>query len=89
MLQSQGAQASFLRTDVTIEVEVRRLLEQIIVRHGRLDIAFNNAGHEGTRGAVNELSEADWDTTIEANLKGTWLSMKSSRTNTLSVPGKR
>jgi NAD(P)-dependent dehydrogenase (short-subunit alcohol dehydrogenase family) len=76
LLQSQGARASFLQTDVTIEAEVKRLLEQIIDRYGRLDIAFNNAGHEGARGAVHELSETDWDATIEGNLKGTWLSMK-------------
>ena len=74
--QSQGATASFLQTDVTIEAEVRHLLEQVIDRYGHLDIAFNNAGHEGARGAVNELSETDWDATIEGNLKGTWLSMK-------------
>src|SRR5579859_2084634 len=76
LLQTQGAKASFLQTDVTIEAEVSRLLEQIMARYGRLDIAFNNAGHEGTRGAVSDLSETDWDATISVNLKGTWLSMK-------------
>ncbi len=40
---------------------------------GRVDILVNNAG-----GALNsarpcwELSEADWDTIIDVNLKGTW-----------------
>jgi NAD(P)-dependent dehydrogenase (short-subunit alcohol dehydrogenase family) len=76
LLQLQGAKASFFQTDVSIEAEVKRLLEQIIARYGRLDIAFNNAGQEGTRGAVNEMSETDWDATIGVNLKGTWLSMK-------------
>src|SRR5581483_7884335 len=76
LLQAQGVDASFFQTDVTIEADVRRLLEQIIARYGRLDIAFNNAGHEGTRGAVSELSETDWDATMSVNLKGTWLSMK-------------
>lgn len=76
LLQAQGVNAGFFQTDVTVEAEVRRLLEQIITRYGRLDIAFNNAGHEGTRGAVSELSEADWNATMSVNLKGTWLSMK-------------
>ena len=76
LLQAQGVDASFFQTDVTVEADVRRLLEQIIARYGRLDIAFNNAGHEGTQGTVSELSETDWDATMSANLKGTWLSMK-------------
>jgi len=76
LLQAQGAKASFLQTDITIEAEVSHLFEQIMARYGRLDIAFNNAGYEGTRSAVNELPETDWDTTINANLEGTWLCMK-------------
>ncbi|GCE10792.1 short chain dehydrogenase [Tengunoibacter tsumagoiensis] len=76
LLQAQGAKASFFQTDVTVEAEVRRLFEQIMARYGRLDIAFNNAGYEGTRSPVHELHETDWDATINANLKGTWLSMK-------------
>jgi NAD(P)-dependent dehydrogenase (short-subunit alcohol dehydrogenase family) len=76
LLQAQGANASFLQTDITIETDVRRLLEQITARYGRLDLAFNNAGHEGTQSAVSELSETDWDATMSVNLKGTWLSMK-------------
>lgn len=76
LIQAQRAKASFLQTDVTIEAEVSRLFEQIVAHYGRLDIAFNNAGHEGIRGPVSELTETDWDGTIDVNLKGIWLSMK-------------
>lgn len=76
LLQAQGADASFVQTDVTVEADVARLLEQIIARYGRLDIAFNNAGHEGIQGTVAELSEVDWNATVGVNLKGAWLCMK-------------
>lgn len=76
LLKEQGAQAYFIPTDVTVEAEVARLVEEIVARSGRLDIAFNNAGHEGTRGAVSELSEADWNAALAVNLTGVWLCMK-------------
>jgi NAD(P)-dependent dehydrogenase (short-subunit alcohol dehydrogenase family) len=75
LLKAEKAEACFIQTDVTVETDVARLLEQIVARYGRLDIAFNNAGSVGG-GPITELSEAVWDETIAINLKGTWLSMK-------------
>ncbi len=75
LLKEQGAEASFVQTDVTVEADVARLLEEVVARYGRLDIAFNNAGSFGV-GLLIELTEADWDELIATNLKGTWLAMK-------------
>ncbi|QBD75516.1 SDR family oxidoreductase [Ktedonosporobacter rubrisoli] len=75
-LREQGAQASFIKTDVTVESEVAHLIKEIVASYGRLDIAFNNAGYLGGKGPLIELTETDWDTTLDINLKGTWLSMK-------------
>jgi len=76
LLKAHGAEAHFVQTNVVAEAEVTRLLDQITARYGQLDIAFNNAGYEGTQGAVADLSEADWDATIDVNLKGSWLCTK-------------
>jgi NAD(P)-dependent dehydrogenase (short-subunit alcohol dehydrogenase family) len=51
------------------------MVQQTIEAYGRLDYAFNNAG-SGASGKVADLSEADWDAEINANLKSIWLSMK-------------
>jgi NAD(P)-dependent dehydrogenase (short-subunit alcohol dehydrogenase family) len=75
-LKAVGAEGYFVQTDVTIEVEVARLLETINTRYGRLDVAFNNAGHEGKQAVVSELDEAAWDEVVTVNFKGTWLCMK-------------
>lgn len=74
--QGQGGEARFVQTDVTQELEVKRLVETTVASFGRLDFAFNNAGNEGQPGPLTELSEEGWDQTIDTNLKGTWLSMK-------------
>jgi 3-oxoacyl-[acyl-carrier protein] reductase len=55
--------------DVAQGVAVKKLNEQILADFSRVDILINNAGV--TRdGLVMRMSEADWDTVIETNLKG-------------------
>ena len=39
---------------------------------GRIDILFNNAGI-CFYGRSHELSEAEWDTMLDINLKGAWV----------------
>ena len=53
-LQALGAEAIFVRTDVRNDDDVRKLVDQTINRFGRLDIAVNNAGTEGSPGPVTE-----------------------------------
>src|SRR6266436_10072058 len=53
-LQGLGAEAIFVRTDVRKDEDVRNLVDQTVKRFGRLDIAVNNAGTEGTPGPVTE-----------------------------------
>src|SRR4029077_14484251 len=43
-LRNLGAEAEFVRTDVRHEEEVKDLVDKIIARFGRLDIAVNNDG---------------------------------------------
>ena len=47
-LRNLGTDAEFVRTDVRHEDEVKNLVDKIIARFGRLDIAVNNAGTVGT-----------------------------------------
>jgi NAD(P)-dependent dehydrogenase (short-subunit alcohol dehydrogenase family) len=75
-LRGLGAQAEFLRADVRSEADVRSLVEQTVERFGRLDIAINNAGTEGTLGPVAEASAEHYAATFETNVLGTLLALK-------------
>ena len=43
-----GAAASFVRTDVTKEADIKALIEHALAKFGRIDCLFNNAGNPGT-----------------------------------------
>lgn len=75
LISDLGGECSFVRTDVSKAAEVGSLLGRIAERHGRLDCAVNNAAVEGQKGFV-DWSEAEWDETVDINLKGVWLCMK-------------
>jgi NAD(P)-dependent dehydrogenase (short-subunit alcohol dehydrogenase family) len=75
-LKALGAEAIFVRTDVRNDDDVRKLVDQTVSRFGRLDIAVNNAGTEGTPGPVTEQTAESFAATFDTNVLGTLLSMK-------------
>jgi NAD(P)-dependent dehydrogenase (short-subunit alcohol dehydrogenase family) len=76
LIRAAGGDGLFVKTDVAIAAEVQALVRKTVEKFGRLDIAFNNAGIEGNLVPIVIQSEADWDRTIDINLKGTWLCLK-------------
>jgi NAD(P)-dependent dehydrogenase (short-subunit alcohol dehydrogenase family) len=75
-LQALGAEAIFVRADVRSDDDARKLVDQTVSRFGRLDIAVNNAGTEGTPGPVTEQTAESYAATFDTNVLGTLLSMK-------------
>src|ERR1700732_2784906 len=59
--------ADFVRTDLTRSDEVSRLATEVRSKHGRIDIAFNNAGI-AVNVASEECSDEDWHKVININL---------------------
>lgn len=71
-----GAEAIFVRTDVTQPGEVETMVARTVQAFGRLDCAFNNAGVEGPGIPTADYSVEEWDRVIDVNLMGVWLCMK-------------
>jgi NAD(P)-dependent dehydrogenase (short-subunit alcohol dehydrogenase family) len=74
-----GADAVFVRTDVSAEADVKGLVAEAIRRFGRLDCAFNNAGiaaKDSDRQSVGGLDAAAFDRIVAVDLRGVFLSMK-------------
>ena len=75
-LRKLGPEAEFVRSDVRHEDDVRRLVDKTVAALGRLDVAVNNAGTEGTPGPVTEQTAESYAATFDTNVLGTLLSMK-------------
>ncbi|MFM0158575.1 glucose 1-dehydrogenase [Paraburkholderia sediminicola] len=75
-LHQLGAQALFIQADVRHDEEVRALVDQAVVRFGRIDVAVNNAGTEGQPGLIVNQTADSYAATFDTNVLGTLLSMK-------------
>ena len=72
-LQGMGAQAIGIAVNVASESSVKQMAEAAFERFGRVDILGNIAGIYYPKAAVVELSEEDWDRTIDINLGSNFL----------------
>jgi NAD(P)-dependent dehydrogenase (short-subunit alcohol dehydrogenase family) len=63
-------------TDVAVASDVEAVVDHAVSTFGRLDFGINNAGTEGEFLPLTEMTEEQWDTVLDANLKGTFLCMK-------------
>jgi 3-oxoacyl-[acyl-carrier protein] reductase len=54
---------------VTDRTAVENLFSEVYARYGKIDILINNAGITRDR-TLEKMSEAEWDSVIEVNLKG-------------------
>jgi NAD(P)-dependent dehydrogenase (short-subunit alcohol dehydrogenase family) len=74
-IENDGGTASSVTGDIGDEDDARRMVDETVRRHGRLDILVNNAAapQGPDRRDVEEVSIADWDRVIRVNLRGTFL----------------
>jgi NAD(P)-dependent dehydrogenase (short-subunit alcohol dehydrogenase family) len=76
LIQEAGGEAIFVQADVTKEADVEAMVDKAVGVFGRLDIAFNNAGTVAENPSLIEQTEAEYERTMNVNVKGVWLSMK-------------
>ncbi len=69
LIHSAGGAAMFTAADVRHHDEMRKVVVAVVERYGGLDIVVHSAGVR-TNGAVTEITEEDWDRTLDTNLKG-------------------
>lgn len=67
-----GGDALAAAGDVSQPADVEAMAAAALARWGRIDILINNAGIEPVA-SILEMTEADWDRTLDTNLKGTFL----------------
>jgi NAD(P)-dependent dehydrogenase (short-subunit alcohol dehydrogenase family) len=72
MIEKVNGEAFFRAGDVSDSVQMKSVMEEGVKRFGGLDIVVNSAGVR-TNGSITEITEEQWDRTIDVNLKGVFV----------------
>src|SRR5580704_7197914 len=76
LIAKDGGSAQFVQTNVTVESDVKAMVETTVKSYGRLDGAFNNAGLPQHLLPLHEISTEQWRRVIDLNLTGMFFCLK-------------
>ncbi|MDF0498335.1 SDR family NAD(P)-dependent oxidoreductase [Bradyrhizobium yuanmingense] len=71
-----GTEAIALKTDITKDDEVARLVATAVGRCGRLDVAFNNAGFQERRAPLEQQATEIYDSVFDTNVRALFLCLR-------------
>ncbi|HZH51321.1 MAG TPA: SDR family NAD(P)-dependent oxidoreductase [Microvirga sp.] len=74
-IEQAGGRAIPLVADIADEAQMGKAVADLVGALGRLDIVFANAGINGVWAPIDDLKPAEWDRTINTNLRGTYLTL--------------
>lgn len=77
-IRAIGAEARPAAADISDEHELGAAVEDVVRHFGGLDVVVANAGVNGTWAPIEDITPDEWDETIAINLRGTYLTLKST-----------
>ncbi|MEI7871908.1 MAG: glucose 1-dehydrogenase [Alphaproteobacteria bacterium] len=75
-LVEAGGSGRFIAADITKPEDIERLHRTILEEHGRLDVAFNNAGYQEPRAPLADQDSALYDRVFDTNVRSVYLSLQ-------------
>ncbi len=75
-IRGAGGEATFIRTDVSVADDCKRMVDLAVEKYGGLDILSNNAAVVIPRRPLVDTTEDEWDRTMAVTLKGVFLGCK-------------
>ena len=75
LIDKEGGDCITFKADVSKSSDCQSIAEKCIQTYGKVDILHNNVGIV-VPGGITEISEEDWDRTMDVNLKSMFLTCK-------------
>ena len=69
-ITKKGGKAEALPLDVSNKADVNKAADQILAKHGRIDLLVNSAGLNVTARSWADLTTPGWDQVVDINLNG-------------------
>ena len=76
MAKELGAEAIFVKADVSNEEQVKNYVAKAIEAFGKIDVFFNNAGLMVPFRLIHEYDENEYDRIMNVNVKGAFFGVK-------------
>ena len=74
---NNNGEATFFKADVSNFDMVNKLMDFIVQKYGKLDVAINNAGVGGDFAKITDLSIESWKNTMSVNSSGVFYCIKN------------
>jgi len=71
-----GDKVDFLKTDVSLESDVKKMIDFAVEKFGKLDCLFNNAGVPATHGSIAAIPFENYEYAMSVLLGGVFLGLK-------------
>jgi NAD(P)-dependent dehydrogenase (short-subunit alcohol dehydrogenase family) len=78
MVGERGRRALVQRCDVSLKADIEQLVRATLSEFGHLDIAVANAGVVESGTDCLQMTEAQWDRTLNVNLKGVFFTLQAA-----------
>ncbi len=75
-INESGGEAAFWKMDVSKEKEVEKTMKSVVDKWGSLTVLVNNAGISGVNAPTHEITEDQWDSVMNVNIKGVFFCTK-------------
>ena len=75
-IKGLGGECLAIQTEIRSAADVKNLVDQTIEHFGRVDVLINNAS-VWLKAPFLQITEAEWDLSLEVNLKGSFLASQA------------
>ena len=81
LVEEAGRKCVLVPGDVSTSDHCRKIVKRAVDEFGRIDVLVNNAGHQMSFNAIEEISDEEWEKTLSTNISAMFYIVKSAVTH--------